>query len=470
MNNSDCICSIPKDKHLCSYKCELCKGEIFCEFEYGHPGDHLCNKENICEGICQQDGICEININRNITKTHINILEKNKKKIKYEEKSEQNCKRKKCQKIIPKGKKYHEGKHKCQTSIHKCGFLCKQCERMCELEFGHNSPHYCQHGHIKNASIFTDENDAQIIFQNNEYDFQNNESINMFTCYQYCREQRRGHIHLIDITKIKKIENLNLQEHINKKNIKLRNDNICECRCEFFWKIFLNFNFDDEFYLKQKEEFNKCPTICKLCLDNNKKTKYCQLDLWHEPVSISSNNDIWISKEGHVFDCKHPIPCHSIFIIDKFSSMGRNDLTPLLPKIRSHQNFNNRLGKLIEILDNYIKVRNKINNEDIFSLITFSDEANIIFQDINYNSNKDFDLIDLCLKTIICKGESEFYRGFIEGEKILSNINRKKYKPVIILFSDGADQNMNETKKIFKRVSIFFYSYNFIINFIDDEN
>ena len=368
LDNSDCICSIPKDKHLCSHKCELCKGEIFCEFEYGHPGDHLCNKEHICEGICQQDGFCEINTNRNITKTHITILEKNKKEIKYEEKSEQNCKRKKCQDIIPKGKKCHEGKHKCQTSIHKCGFLCKQCERRCELEFGHNSPHYCQHGHIKNASIFTDENDAQIIFQNNEYDFQNNESVNMFTCYQYCREQRRGHIHLIEITKIKEIENLNLQEHINKKNIKLRNDNIYECRCEFFWKIFLNFNFDDEFDSEQKEEFNKCPTICKLCLENN-KNKYCQLDLWHEPFSISNsnNNDIfWISKEGHKFDCKHPVPCHSIFIIDKSGSMKREDLKPLLPKIRSHQNFNNRLGKLIEILDNYIKVRNKINCEDIF--------------------------------------------------------------------------------------------------------
>ncbi len=294
----------------------------------------------------------------------------------------------------------------------------------------------------------------------------------MFTCYQYCREQRRGHIHLIEITKIIEIENLNLQEHINKKNIKLRNDNICECRCEFFWKIFLNFNFDDEFDSEQKEEFNKCPTKCKLCLEYNKK-EYCQLDLWHEPFSISNsnNNDIfWISKEGHKFDCKHPVPCHSIFIIDKSGSMNRNDLTPILPKISSHQNFNNRLGKLIEILDNYIKVRNRINTEDIFSLIAFSDEAKIIFQDINYNSNKDFDLIDICLKEIDCKGETEFYRGFIEGEKILSNIDRKKYKPVIILFSDGADQKINETKKIIERVSIFFYSYNFIINFIDDEN
>lgn len=64
-----------------------------------------------------------------------------------------------------------------------------------------------------------------------------------------------------------------MKEHIEKKNIKLRKDNICECKCEFFWKVFLDFNFDDEFDSDQKKVFNKCPALCPLCFKNGKKKK-----------------------------------------------------------------------------------------------------------------------------------------------------------------------------------------------------
>ena len=99
----------------------------------------------------------------------------------------------------------------------------------------------------------------------------------------------------------------------------------------------------------------------------------------------------------------------------------------------------------------------KKNKEDIFSFITFSDKADVIFSNINCNSNKNFNLINESMEKIgKCEGETEFYLGFKEAEKILSNINRKKYKPVIILFSDGADQKPEETFKIVNRVSIYF--------------
>ena len=55
-----------------------------------------------------------------------------------------------------------------------------------------------------------------------------------------------------------------------------------------------------------------------------------------------------------------------------------------------------------------------------------------------------------------CNGETEFYLGFIEGQKILENINQEKYKPVIILFSDGADQKQKETTEIVNSVSIYY--------------
>lgn len=146
--------------------------------------------------------------------------------------------------------------------------------------------------------------------------------------------------------------------------------------------------------------------------------------------------------------------------------MGRDDITPASPKISSKKGFNNRLGRLIEILDIYVKKRNTINYEDIFSLISFSDKAEIIFKNINISYDKPFNLVSKCLDTIEAGGETEFYKGLIEGEKILSKIDRKKYKPVIILFSDGADQKQDETIEIIERVS--FYYYIILIN-LDDE-
>ena len=141
--------------------------------------------------------------------------------------------------------------------------------------------------------------------------------------------------------------------------------------------------------------------------------------------------------------------------------MGNNDIVPSLPIIKNNINFNNRFGKLIENMDNYIKKRKSICPEDKFSLISFSDKAEIIFQDISVDLNNDnFNFIEKCMEKINkCEGETEFYLGFIEGKKILGEINREKYKPVIILFSDGADQKQKETIEIVNSVSTFIFNY-----------
>ena len=455
-HESKCICSIPKNKHFCLEKCELCKGEVYCEFQYGHSGNHLCKREHYCEALCEQQGYCVIGTKKVCIKKNMEL--KNKEIIEYEESSQQECTRLKCSvRISPEKIDHkHKCKHKCQISTHKCGFKCKQCERMCDLEYGHKALHNCYHGHISNANIFTKEKDVKLNYQNKEYDFQNDESAYMFTCNKYCNEQGRGHIHIIGKSNLEKVGNL--KSFIKKEYIKLGKENLYECKCEFFWKFYLKFEFDEIFDSNQKKLFNKCPAICPLCIENKEKI-YCELDLWHEPKTDSFNykRKYWISHEGHQFYCHHPVPCHTIFIIDKSGSMSRNDITPVIPSISSNEYFNNRMGKLIENMDKYVNRRNKKNKEDIFSFITFSDKADVIFSNINCNSNKNFNLINESMEKIgKCEGETEFYLGFKEAEKILSNINRKKYKPVIILFSDGADQKPEETFKIVNRVSIYF--------------
>ena len=378
--------------------------------------------------------------------------------MEYEEISEQKVKKKKCNIKIDVGKKNHDDSHKCQTEIHKCGFKCLQCNRLCELVSGHDSLHYCFHGHIKNSFIQTEESNIKLTYKNNEFIFQNEDEAIIYTCYQYCRELKRGHVHRIDKNKIQ-----NFDENLRIGNIKKIDniDNLYECKCKFFWEKILFFRFEDEFELELKELFNKCPAICHLCKEE-KRTTYCELILWHEAVNNNEiNENFWVSQEGHKFSCKHQIPCHTIFIIDKSGSMKGKDITPRNEQIISNKQFDNRLGCVIHVIDNYIKIRDRINNEDLFSFVSFNDEANIIFQDFNVNLNREINLISECMNKInFPSGETNFKEGFIKANEILLNIDRKKYKPVIILLSDGGDGNNVETIEYVKNVSIFNYIKN----------
>ena len=152
--NTECICKKPQEKHLCLEKCELCKIERFCEFEYGHTGRHLCDNEHNCIAECEENGICEIITRKDLSKRYVHTLEKTGEEIEFFEKSEQTRRRLSCSITIPPKKFKHEGKHKCEILIHKCGYKCKQCNRRCSLEYGHYSLHDTDHGHISRFIIF----------------------------------------------------------------------------------------------------------------------------------------------------------------------------------------------------------------------------------------------------------------------------------------------------------------------------
>ena len=464
LDNTDCICEKAKNEHLCTKKCEFCKGDVYCGFvcDHNNDGHHFCcDREHDCEGTCEQDGICIITTEKSIKKRRVQILQFGRESIEFEDKDGQEKGRLKCKIKIPKNEYMHEGKHKCELKIHKCGFSCRQCNNLCELNYGHfdennieNTLHKCiNHGHINNANILTEENSVKLAYQNNFYDFINEESPNMFTCYNYCKQQGRGHIHIIEKSHLDKVNNIDLFA----KYFRNRNDGLYECKCEFFWKYILNFEF--QFDDQQTESFKKCPAYCPLCEEIDSNKTYCDNDLWHEPFTDSNNDiDYWISKEGHKFKCHHPIPCHTIFIIDKSGSMSREDIQPNLPNIRQNKNFNNRMGRLIESMNNYIIKRKKISQNDLFSVISFSDNAEIILSGNISDSTEEFDFVEECMKKIKeCKGDTKFYLGFEKSREILDSIDRANYKPVIILFSDGADEEPKKTIEIINKVSIFYF-------------
>ena len=133
-----------------------------------------------------------------------------------------------------------------------------------------------------------------------------------------------------------------------------------------------------------------------------------------------------------------------------------NHIEPINEQIKVNRYFDNRLGCVIHVIDNYVKVRDRINQEDLFSFVAFNDEANIIFQEFNVNLNREINLISECMKKIVsASGGTNFKEGFIKANEILLNINRQKYKPVIILLSDGRDHNNKETIEYVKNVSCF---------------
>lgn len=440
-----CICKKKENEHFCKEKCLLC--DDYCCHEYKHNGHHLCDKEHDCNKFCNQNGYCEIKTNNIIGKKFIYNMLNKKQKIEFEVTTEQIFNRKKCILKIPKGCIEHKEKHKCDLIKHKCGFKCKQCERLCELEFGHPQLHYCKHGHCKHAEIQTEEESVDISYNEKAFKFKNKDKAIMFTCYDYCKQQRRGHAHRIDSNGI-----LKLGINLPNENIKKINKYTYECKCEFFWKIILGFRFETEFNNDLISEFNGCPFKCSYCEKFGDST-FCELKLWHQ-------------EKDHIFSCSHAklIPYHTIFIIDKSDSMGSSDITPSNKKLYKNIDFNNRLGCVIQVINNYIKKRLDINKNDIFSVITFSSDANINFRDYNKESYLAYDFIEECIGIFQSpKGNTYFKKGFEQAEKILLDIDKEKYNPLIILLSDGDDDEPNETIDYVRTVSIFLIIKNNIL-------
>ena len=89
--------------------------------------------------------------------------------------------------------------------------------------------------------------------------------------------------------------------------------------------------------------------------------------------------------------------------------MKRDDIKPITEIISLNKNFDKRMGKLIENMNNYIQTR-YFNNytEDVFSLVSFSDNASIIFRDKSMMKIKE-NLINECMNRIEkCDGETIF--------------------------------------------------------------
>ena len=145
---------------------------------------------------------------------------------------------------IPPNEFSHIGKnHTCKYFKHFCGFQCKQCNYYCEKLYGHKDLHKCFHGNIRHSSIFindyTNKNSvANINKDNQSYKLTEGESVKIFVCDNYCKQQGQGHIHFFES-----------EEEINSKDVKLEkiytNKFLYKCKCSYFWENILKFDGDE---------------------------------------------------------------------------------------------------------------------------------------------------------------------------------------------------------------------------------
>ena len=293
-----CICDKPPEEHGCKHKCELCEQNIECGHVFNHENCdnlkcHKCN-DKICK-LSKKGHLCGSNLHkcRKLCEEKcckIESLERNEeriyttkegKEVHYRKVLFQQILRNQCNENLPPNEFEHEGKHICNASTHQCGYQCRQCEYYCTKNKGHDNRHSCEHGNIKNSSIYVrntemNESDTSAIVkkENQNIELKEGESAEIFVCDEYCKEQGQGHTHYFESE----------YEIINENVIKIANkNNLYECKCSYFWENILN--FDSKIITStEKKIFSLCNWKCQY--QSHQTPEYCQLKLWHAPTKI----------------------------------------------------------------------------------------------------------------------------------------------------------------------------------------
>ena len=471
-HDGNCECNINPENHLCKEKCQLCHNNIECGHVYNHENTnnltcykcnenicelsgkgHLCGSFHDCIEYCADNGYCEI-------ESFVKEEEQENKEYKtklgetiyYKSIKLQKRIKKKCLEKIPPNKFYHKGNHSCKTFSHKCGFQCKQCQYYCIEPINHQDLHNCFHGNIKNSSILINDDNENYFYavvkkENKSFKLTQGESVQMFLCDEYCKEQGQGHIHYFE--SYSKIVN---------EQVKLFENNVTsfiyECKCSYFWENILHFK-SNYITKEEKKKFSMCGWKCKYSI--HQIPEYCQLPLWHQPIDKmpfgpGGNLGEWISN-GHVLKCKHDIGIYTIFLVDSSGSMNSQSHTP--NNLGIQEKMNNMMGAAIQAIDSYCKIRAELSPKDLCSLYGFNAQAFDLFENISITNNDI--ILNSCLERLKPDGFTTFKNAFEKAFDLISspNFNRNDYIPIIILLTDGLDHGHEETIPYIEKVSIF---------------
>ena len=472
-------CSIPHEAHKCAkeqcvYECcvencrnkcsarnhfhgnesltEIFKAEQLIEKEEApfiidgeerHIEDHFCGHEHLCGMECEEDGYCEVLVEKTVAKEE--IFEGKRSTFAYKRQFVQIGKKLPClRKILPFEKEHTPAEHYCTltTKDHICTEICPTCENICDKLPGHcevegDEKHHTAHGNMTKCFFICDREDFDV----GDHKYKVGEQSVAEFCHLFCSSLGRGHIHVIECPGNCKDEFS--EEHDHRRHETCRygpNEEVPKDEIQHgaYWELI---GFEDPCTGENSETFGKCPFYCSAVSHEEEKTSdgdikryHCELDLWHKPVGKLSETTLTtgtVSKDGHVFPCHHEASSfHWVFALDRSGSMWGQPWAELQKSTMA-----------------FMSSRKTLAPEDKYSILLHDHEVHLIEE---YKTVKDFDGREFAKWS--ASGGNDFALAISESDKVITRHLSKSMSPVFIFMSDGICYNgEKETEELARK-------------------
>eukprot|EP00438_Fugacium_kawagutii_P020946 Skav211837 [mRNA] locus=scaffold305:669633:690103:- [translate_table: standard] len=392
----------------------------------GDGGDGcMCDQPHQCPHECEAPGICEIYSEL--------VVKKQKFSGKHDTfdydaiETEQNGVRKGCCKVVPPKSRQHEGGHihsSTENLVHYCDVKCPTCGYYCTLPWEHSGEHDTRHGNMRRTYFVSDEDVFTV--GSRKYAPSERPHTHVKLCADYsngqpcCVSAMPGRRH---------------SKRQYKPNPEIPKD---EFTHEAFWE---SIGFKDPCSSEDKECFGKCNHFCPhpSHTKDGETPSFCTLPLWHEELApgagrehIRQHGGI-VSTDGHHFKCTHQTsqPVHTVFLIDKSSSMRMNDVVPeTWPWRQSHPN---RLGCALAAVQSFVEKRRHSSPDDKISLLAF--DGNVL-NGPSMVSIMNFDTCQNWLSRLNPSGGTSFSAAIASAVRFVQQTPSGN-RSMIVFLSDG---------------------------------
>ena len=290
-----------------------------------YSAEHFCGKEHQCDYDCGHEGFCRVWTEKQlIEETFDGARDTFTYSLGFAEKGE----KLKCRRKLEPFMRAHDGEHSCSTEVHICVVKCPTCENICDKPINHENEgdilHHARHGNMRKCFFIANEDDIQV----GSHKYKVGEPAVAEMCHIFCNSLGRGHVHIIECDNWDPRQCAHSAEGDGRRhettkyhpNPDIPKDEITH-HAYWAWT-----GFRDPCQEVDLDEFQKCPALCSAADHDQEGTSmFCQMPLWHEPVqSIDEANliDGYVTKDGHVFPCNHPVGVyHFVLCLDDSGSM-----------------------------------------------------------------------------------------------------------------------------------------------------
>ncbi|KXN92377.1 hypothetical protein AN958_06995 [Leucoagaricus sp. SymC.cos] len=469
------------DNRMCPMTCELCK-RLCGNADHLHALDssaiHLCGETHRCQALCGAAGICEIDTTpQSIEATFTGRHET----FQY---TKPNCtsakKRLPCVKMIPSGKRGHEGQHIHSldpSPFHFCETRCENCGYFCTLPLGHpQQEHETSHGSMSRTRWAVDGPDGSAVELGGRRFGASDEGAPMM-CNLVCKSMGR-HAHL-DYCRTDASQVCAGPDHEHIKTRLAPNPDKAKdwISHKLYWRR-SGIVLQDPYSQDDQSAFAKCDSMCPgpehaATSTQPAQPSYCTLPLFHPPHATNQVTGLgYVSNDGHLFSCKNPVVMqqafHVIFVIDRSGSMSLNNskplpATPVTPTIvRRH---NDRLGAVYLALHGFWQSRQTAlatqgsstqaqiapARRDAYSVLLFNHSVTRSFEN-------DFQRTPETMLQSLLQYESDggtnYEAAVLEIEGVMRRNWSNERSPVAIFLSDGECSIQDSTVRTLCRAAI----------------